>query len=161
MIKMKKKAQLQMTETVAVLIVFFILLMFGLLFYTRFQQSSLAEQRAEFAGERAITVSLTALLLPELRCSKGDNVAVRDCVDLYKLDIAQQTMQAEKDYYYDLFGFGRIYVDEYYPGQNHWVLYDNPYPEATTQVKTPLPVALYDPLKKIYRFGVLNVEVMS
>ena len=121
-IKMKKntKAQLQMTETVAVLIVFFILLMFGLLFYTRFQKSSLDEQRAEFASERSITISLTAMLLPELRCSKGDNVAIRDCIDMYKLDIAQQKMQQERDYYFDLFGFGRITVEEYYPEQKVW-----------------------------------------
>jgi cytoskeletal protein RodZ len=48
--KRQKKAQLQMTETVAVLVVFFILLMFGLLFYTRFQRSALDEQRASRAS---------------------------------------------------------------------------------------------------------------
>ena len=156
-----RKAQLQMTETVAVLIVFFILLMFGLLFYTRFQRSSLDEQRAEFASERAITISLTSMLLPELRCSKGDNVPVRDCVDLFKLDIAQKKMHEEKDYYFDLFGFARVSVEEYYPGKNKWLLYENVNPEATVHVKTPIPVALYDPIQRTYRFGVLNIEVMS
>lgn len=150
-----------MTETVAVLIVFFILLLFGLIFYTRFQRSAFDEQRAEFAGERAITISLTALLLPELRCSKGDNVAVRDCVDLYKLDIAQQKMQQERDYYFDLFGFARVSVEEHYPDKNAWVLYENVNPDATTSVKTPIPVAIFDPVKKDYRFGVLNIEVLS
>ena len=150
-----------MTETVAVLIVFFILLLFGLLFYTRFQRSALDEQRAEFASERTITISLTALLLPELRCSKGDNVAVRDCIDLYKLDIAKQKMQEERDYYFDLFGFARVSVQEYYPGNDKWVLYENVNPDATGTVRTPIPVALYDPVKKSYRFGVLNIEVMS
>lgn len=158
---MKKRAQLQMTETVAVLIVFFILLLFGLLFYTRFQRSALDEQRAEFAGERAITISLTSLLLPELKCSKGDNVPVRDCVDLFKIDVAQQKMQEERDYYFDLFGFARVSVEEYYPGKNKWMLYENVNPDATSSVKTPIPVALYDPVQRTYRFGVLTIEVMS
>jgi hypothetical protein len=159
--KRQKKAQLQMTETVAVLVVFFILLMFGLLFYTRFQRSALDEQRAEFASERAITVSLTAMLLPELRCSKGDNVPVRDCIDLYKLNIAQQKMHDEQDYYFDLFGYARVSVREYYPGTGNHILYENLHPDATVNVKTPIPVALYDPVQRSYRFGVLTIEAMS
>ena len=155
------KAQIQMTETIAILVIFFILVMFGFLFYAQFERSSIDEKKVVFAGEKAISVSLHALLLPELRCGKGDNVPIKDCIDLYKLVISKQKMVDEPDYYFDILGFANITVQQYYPTQKIWVLYDHPLENAPRRPRTSIPVALFDPVTKTYTYGVLTVAVYT
>ncbi len=158
---MVKKAQVRMTETIAVLFIFFVLVLFGLIFYANIQKSSLEERTSELAVKHARDVALNALFLPELSCSKGENIPIKDCIDLYKLEFAHQKMQAEKDYYYDVLGFAKIYVNEIYPGENEFVLYDNALEGATRSIRTPIPVSLFDPVKKTFEYGVLTVETYS
>lgn len=150
-----------MTEAIAVIFIFFVLVLFGLIFYAQIQRSTLAEKEAAFAGERAISASLHALFLPELRCSKGENIPVKDCVDLYKLEITQRTMADERDYYFDLFRFAKVSVKEIYPGEQEWVLYDMPKEGATRTARTPVPVSLFEPVQRTFHYGVLTIEVYS
>ena len=156
-----RKAQIQMTETIAILIIFFIIVLFGFMFYAQFQRSSYDEKKVVLAGEKAISISLHALLLPELRCSKGDNVAIKDCIDLYKLEISGQKMAGEYDYYFDIMGFANVSVQQYYPTQKIWVLYDHPLENAPRRPRTSIPIALFDPVTKTYTYGVLTVAVYT
>ena len=157
-----KKAQIKMTETIAVLFVFLVLIVFGMIFYFQFQRSSLEQREAEIAGERAISTALQAAFLPELRCSKGENIPVRDCIDLYKLNFSKAKMEDEIDYYFDIFGYANISVKKLYPGpEEEWVLYDNPKPDFRRKARTPIPVSIFEPVKREFYFGVLNVEVYS
>jgi len=156
-----KSAQIRMTETIAVIFVFFILVVFGFLVYSRFQRSAFQEEQARLAAEQSVSVALRALFLPELRCSRGENVPVRDCIDLYKLDAARTTMRAQQDYYFDLFGFAKLSVQELYPGRQQWVLYENLKDSAALTITTPIPVSLLEPVQKNFRFGVLTIETYS
>lgn len=161
MVLKHKKAQIQMMETISILIIFFIIVLFGFLFYAQFQRSSYDEKKIVSAGEKAISISLQALLLPELRCSKGDNVVIKDCVDTSKLDISKRKMADEHDYYFDILGFANISVEQYYPSEETIVLYDHSLANAPHRPRTSIPVALYDPITKTYRYGVLTVVVYT
>lgn len=150
-----------MTETIAILVIFFILVLFGFLLYAQFQRGSLDEKKVTLAGEKAVSISLQALLLPELRCSEGDNVPIKDCVDLYKLRISQQIMAGQYDYYFDILGFSSISVQQYYPSEETFVLYDHQLENAPRRPRVNIPVALFDPVKKTYTYGVLTVVVYT
>jgi hypothetical protein len=156
-----KKAQIRMTETIAVLFVFFIIVVFGLIFYSQIQRSSFEKQKIAAAQEMSVSVSLRALFLPELRCSKGENIQVRDCIDLFKLESAGDVMDVQKDYYFHMFNFAKISVQEIYPGNQNWVLYENVKEGATTTIRTPVPVSLFEPVQRNFRFGVLTIETYS
>ena len=158
---MKRKAQMRMMETIAVIFIFFILVLFGLIFFTQIQSSAFEERQAEAVAEQSISISLQAIFFPELQCSKGEGIPVRDCIDLFKLEAAQQKMQAEQDYYFDIFQFATITVQEIYPGSRTWVLYNQTKEDATRRIRTPVPVSLFEPVQNDFRYGVLTIEVQS
>lgn len=156
-----KSGQVRMIETIAVLFVFFILLVIGLVFYVQIQRDVFIDKRATINAEQSISVALRALFLPELRCSKGDNIPVKDCVDVYKLPIAQRVMTENSDYYFDLFRFATIRVEQIYPVQNSWLLYNETRNGTTQRISTPIPISLYDPLSRDFGYGVLTIETYT
>ena len=157
-----------MTETLAILFIFFVLIFFGLILYFQFQRSSVEKQRVEILSEQAIDISLVASFLPELICSKGEHIPTKDCIDLYKLKYFQEKIEDEEDYYFDYFAFSKIYVEQIHPEVNHDIplgednpIYDQEPAEWTRKNPTPINVVLYEPYKREFYFGVLNVEVYS
>lgn len=174
--KISIKGQLHTTETIAVLFIFFLLVLFGFVFYVQISKSLIEDKAAEIAGEKAVTLSLETLFLPELRCSKGENIPVKDCIDLYKLNISMNKINDSEDYYFDIFGYADIYVTENYPGDRTLcivtqenpkgcTLYSKPKPNFGKKIHTPLPIVIYNPLSQgqqpEFYFGVLTVDYYS
>jgi hypothetical protein len=184
---MNKKSQIRMTETIAVIFVFFVLVLFGLIFYAQISKGVAEDKYVEQLGDRAVSVALTAAFLPELRCGESTTSAARDCVDLYKLKHTKQLMGDQSDYYFDLFGNARITVVEL-PSSTHLpyfcemrgssnsqtglilardgcVLYDMPKEGATRIITTPIPISILNPLndnlQPEFYFGVLYVDVYT
>ena len=168
------KGQLHLTETIAVLFIFFILIMFSIIFYYKYQQVSLNEKSEQLLQSRAVDVTLKTLFLPELVCSRGEAEPEDNCLDLLKLQHANATLENHlADYYFNLFSYARIYVTEVYPTFNPkgscmeghcWLLYDHPKPEATTEEVTHFIVTLRDDTAGIqpeYRLGYVSVVVYS
>lgn len=169
-----KKGQLHLTETIAVLFIFFVLIMFGIIFYYQYQQVSLKEKSEQLLQSRAVDVTLKTLFLPELICSRGDAEPEDNCIDLMKLQHVNETFEKHlTDYYFNLFSYARIYVTEVYPtfnppGEclaNHcWVLYDKQKPDVTKEEVTHFIVTLRDDTAGVqpeYRFGYVSVVVYS
>ena len=161
-----KAGQVRMMESVVVIFIFFVLIVFGLVFYAQLQRSSFEERQTEFSGDRAVSLSLYAMFLPELRCTKGDNIVVKDCVDVLKLEVASVRMKEHQDYYFDTFGFSTIAVSEVYPEEHSWTLYDqkkevNGKATFARKARTPIPVALFNPIEGRYSFGVMTIDVYS
>lgn len=169
-----------MMETIAVLFIFFILLVFGLLFYFKFQDLGFEQRQEEVLGARAMDSTLQVLFLPELQCSRGDAEAEDNCIDLAKLRALEEIVPTYlNDYYFNLFSFATVTVQETYPGDETWVIYDRPKviddgqggEIANWQRKEPsyFVVALKDELaeeygaigKDKYSYGYLVVEVYS
>ncbi|MBI4210920.1 MAG: hypothetical protein HY544_05470 [Candidatus Diapherotrites archaeon] len=110
------KAQVKMFESISVLIVFFVLLAFGIIIYAYFQKDASKVKFEEQQQVRAMRVARIAISLPELQCSKRE--PSEHCLDTERIAAFRSyysTSDAVKNRYYDLLGDSRVYVVEVYP----------------------------------------------
>ena len=149
-----QKAQIKMFETIAVLVVFFIIIMFGLMFYTRIQKGSFEAELEEKTIQRAIDMSENIFLLPEIEC-----IHKKGCIDLLKLDAATEIINTNRIFYFSIFGNSRVLIQQIYPEQQQWNLYDFPKTEDRGKISTQFPIPVYDPKNDTYSFGVLYVDI--
>jgi len=145
-----KKAQLHITETIAVLFIFFILVAFGLIFYARYQQTAAQEKQEQLLASRAMDTTVKTLFLPELMCTKGEAEHEDNCVDLIKLNAAapppsltsssdsdepspepttpsvtESLFQEHSDYYFQLFSYSNVTFIQVYPKpEQQWQIYN-------------------------------------
>lgn len=163
--KHNRKAQIHMTETIAVIFIFFVLVGFGLIFYSRYHKVSLQEKAEELIAKRAIDTTTKALFLPELICSDAEAEPEGNCIDMMKLPYAIEAIEKNKiDYYFDVFGYSKITLHQIYPEtdpEKEWKIYDFQPSEFTSVEPTFFVVALKsnDNLGKSYGYGYLKVEV--
>ncbi len=155
-----------MLETVAVIIVFFVLLTFGFVFYAKMQEGAISDEARELRETKALKTAKTALALPELQCSKTQ--AIENCFDKLKIaafkDYAKGTAIGNR-YYYDMFRESTISIEQVYPEQTQEeknvevpIIYSRPKPGGTKQ-SIWLPVTILDPVKDTAGFGILVVDV--
>ena len=165
----KKNGQVRMTETIAILFIFFVLILFGIIFFYKYQQISIERQNEEMLASRAMDTTLKILYLPELICSKGDAEPEDNCFDMLKLNHVNKTFKDyQNQYYFDLFSYARISVQEVYPSNQSWMLYDKekPNPEDVGGKKegesTYFVVTIRDDIsfsEPNYKFGFIEVFV--
>lgn len=161
------KAQIQMSETIAVMFIFFVLILFGIVFYYKYSQIAYKEKQEEILGARAMEITLKTLFLPELICSRGVAELEDNCFDLIKLRQVNKTFKDNfGDYYFHLFPYTNISVQEIYPGNQTWTLYEKEKPAWEAKERTYFVVTLKDEIKGEerlgeYGLGVLTVEVYS
>ena len=148
-----------MGESVAILFIFFILLVFGFVFYMNIMGGSAKADLEENIQLRAIGVAQRASFLPELQCSK-ENVRDDNCIDLLKLNATAQLLKENNLYYYDVFEFSNIYVRRIFPEpEKIWQLYNNAPANYSYKLSTFIPVSLLSATSDKYDFGILVVEV--
>lgn len=149
-----------MMETAAVLAVFFLLVVFGFVFYSNAIKNDVGLKEEESIQLEAIKVVQRAFFLPELACSDGGRV-IDNCIDLMKLEASLDVINGNEIYYFDKFAFSRIVVNEIYPDEKEWVIYDKSLEEYSYKSSTNIPVSIFDPLENKNSFGVVNVVVFS
>jgi len=160
-----KRAQIHMMETIAVLLVFFIMVVIGFVFYVQIIKANIEIEREEARQLQAVEIAQRALFLPELQCSKGKDIIKSDCIDILMLeafiDSDMDIIGENQLYYHDRLGFSEIIVREVYPDASkpQWVLYDKHLDEFTDKITTHLPVSLKDPKENKYSFGLMQVSV--
>ena len=164
-IKMKtKKAQIKMFETIAVLLIFFILIAFGLIFYSKVQRDSIQGTGKEYFNLKAIQTAQLVSFLPELQCTSptSANIIGDDCFDVFKIialkDIIEDNSKLKDGYYFDLFGFSKITVEQIYPLGKKWVIYDKSSGKSSKS-SLQIPVLIYNASSRENYFGVLNIDV--
>ncbi len=153
-----KKAQTKMLETITVIIVFFILIAFGFVFYANMQKNALTNQIQEIKNAKALKTAKIALSLPELQCN-GKTY----CFDSTKIKAFSESVQARNNYF-DLFRYSTITINRIYPlsqnpAENIVVVYNNRNPTMASKQQMWIPVALYEPLYGKTNFAVLTVDV--
>lgn len=164
--KQSKKSQVKMFENIGVMIIFFFLLSFGIIFYNRYQTVSINHDIKDAAIKNAIQSSRRVFYLPEIQCSETQ---VENCVDLLKLngftDVLKDVLDAQDkkayDFYYNMLGKSTISFEQIYPITGTKVLYDNPISQGSKPkvIKTVIPISVFNPIYKIYSYGVLNVSI--
>lgn len=156
-IKMRPKAQVKMFETISILFIFLIMVVFGFIFYAGIQKTTFKREKEETISLNAIQVAQEISFFPEIQCSKENEF---DCIDILKLQSAQRIMN-DTDYYYPILGYSRITVKSIYPVSKNWTLYDKKPSENSVLETTSIqiPTSIFDPFTSVYYFGVINVEV--
>ena len=159
---MNRKAQIQILETIAVLAVFFVLVVLGFSLYSKFFGIGIEDEKIEGFDLNAIKISQKASFLPELQCSLGGNI-IDNCIDLLKLEAMPGIISREENklHYFDNFGFSRIMVKEIYPGFREFLVYSNSLDDYSYKAAINIPISLFDPIENKYSFAVMNVEVFS
>jgi len=156
-----RKSQIKIGENIAVLLVFFILVGIGLIFYWSFFRESAERESFEQFDIKTVEIQQKVFFLPELQCSEN-NIPRDGCVDKYKAQALSEFIEnnpGEKVFYYNIFGFSsiRVYDIDY---DYDVVVYNNSIENATTSM-TKLPVLLYNPNNSTYDFGVMEVQVFK
>ena len=110
---MRRKSQIQMGETIVVLFIFFMLIIIGFIFYTKIIKGKIELEKEETSQFKSIEIAQKVMFMPELQCSE-DSIIIDNCIDLLKLESAQELMTAKDNekYYYDLLEFSDIYVSQ-------------------------------------------------
>ena len=127
-----KQGQIHISETIAVLFIFFVLIVFGLIFYSNYQKVALKEKSEELLTARAMDTTLKALYLPELVCTRRESELQINCMDIMKLNSAKEVMLNDPDDYYEqIFGYASITIYRVYPlnedgTKKEWNIYNNP-----------------------------------
>jgi hypothetical protein len=156
-----RKSQLKMGENIAILFIFILLVVFGMVFFFRVQTAGMQIKQQENAQLAAVQIAQRVSFLPELRCS-SENVVVSNCYDALKMEFAYEVIKDNEAYYYDTFGFSTIWVEEVYPEEKQWLLYNNTGNKNETPSIFHIPISIYDPITSSlgsYNFGVLHVGV--
>lgn len=148
-----------MIETISILIVFFMLVVFGLIFYSKVMKGSYAVKMEEKAQLDAIKLAEKASSLPELQYSQ-ENIA-GEGIDIYKLRAASVEMMSPENriHYYDFLGFSTITIEEIYPEAKSYPLYDRYIDDFTDNITTNIPMTIYDPKTKTNAFAVMVVSM--
>lgn len=167
MIMNSKKAQVQMTETIAILFIFFILVGLGISFYAKYRVVALDDQREELLQARAVRTTLKALFLPEILCSRGSAEPEENCVDVLKAKNFQKVLgEYSNDYYFEMFSYANISLFGIYPLSEKIVIYENSKLDHENTEKTYFIVTLRDETAGVsgvpaYGYGYMVVEVYS
>jgi hypothetical protein len=165
---LRKKSQIKMMESIAVLLVFIILLAFIIIFYVKMSVASSGKGKEDKNKLRAIEISQLISYMPELQCSTK-NIIEDVCFDMAKIQafiFLNRTPEGQRimgSYYYDLFRYSKITIYTVYPVRNIiFTIYDNKPNTTDYGIKeTHLPITLYDPSERKSYFSMLNVSVYS
>lgn len=153
------KAQIQMGETIAILIIFMLFVGFGLMFYSKIAQSSFDSKKAENLQLQAVQIAQRAAFLPEIQCSEANTE--ENCIDILKLNKAAEIISNNKGHYYDAFRLAKITINETFPTINgiNKVLYSEVPSNILQKDSTFIPITLKDYQHKKAYFGIMTVEV--
>lgn len=155
-----KKSQVQIGETIAVLFVFFMLIVIGFIFYVRIIKGNIELEEEEHSQLRSVGIAQRTMFLPELQCSE-DNIITDNCVDILKLGSAQNLMRENELYYYDLLEFSEVSILQIYPIEAKWSIYSRKKENFNTRFETNVPISLYDPTTRKYGFGIMNIKTFN
>ena len=159
-IKLNNKAQIQMGESIAVLMIFLILLGLGGIFMVNVLSGSVEKNREENMQLKAIDISQKVSFMPELQCSE-ENIVIEPCIDLLKLNATRIVVNQSLNDYYPLFDYSTIEIKQIFPTADSWVLYNRTHPTKRNQKQIQLPTSLYNATGKKYNFGWMIIDVYS
>ncbi len=142
-----RRGQIKTFESIAVMIVFFFLLAFGMNFYYYVQESSMRKDFAQYEQMRAVQIAVQAQFLPELDCSYAGDITQK-CVDKRKAEAIKALSTSLNDRFKPVFGYADVNISIYDPAntENPWSdinIYSNPKTDSGYQLFT-LPIVVCD-----------------
>jgi len=163
-IKMNRKAQIKMGESIIILFIFFILVVFGLVFYASISKYTSGQAAVEAEEMNVENIQKEIRFLSEIQCTESGNTRF-DCYDIGKIIATQEAIQEHYDYYaQNVFLQTNISFVEVFPNNDEWILYELIFTEDNMMnVKGgsafQIPVTLFDPIEDTYNFGYVSIMV--
>ena len=165
-----RKAQVQMAESITAIVIVTLLIVFGVIFYNKMQEGSIAESKKAQQALSAVDLAQRLSSLPELACSSAA-AADTSCIDYHKALVFAQNINSSdgffRDYYFNLFGNARIELDKIYPSSGSAVdftsllLYENNASAMQSAQPTFIPFSVMNSLDHETYLGVLVVTSYS
>lgn len=151
---------MQILESIFVLIIFFFLVVFGLIFYAGFSQSESKADYEEKMKLLALESGQRVQYLPEFQCTKDGKYVEADCIDLYKLNAFTKLRDNYMQAYSKYFPNTLVQVNLVYPEnmQNKWTVYNYTSNTSGGGLRYHIPVSLYNVTAEEYYFGYIMVE---
>ncbi|MFH1133841.1 MAG: hypothetical protein V1735_05075 [Nanoarchaeota archaeon] len=159
-----KRSQIKMTENIAIIFVFSLLLMAGLVFYVRVKEGMMKDKQAAANDLESIEVAQRIAYLSEIRCTR-DNVEVPNCIDALKAGIvAKHSARFPEDYFLT---FGRtkvilriVYPPPIAPDTGNLTIFDFACTDCKQHKRAFIPVSIYNPTAPTgYGFGYLDITL--
>ena len=157
---MSRKAQLELMQTVFVLIFLFLSLfiMFVVIVFKEKTNANLQTEQLIVLTQYKKSQIIDYLL--ELRCSL-ENVVLKDCYDKHAINSFPNTISMNSEYYTSLFGHAKITINEFNGDWQTTEIFSN-VPENKQDTKTFYnPVLIHDSIEKKKYFGVIEIEIYN
>ena len=150
------RGQLKVFETIAVLMVFLMLVGVGMSVYFAIQRAEIQDDIQRLQDLRVIQTVKRATFLPELDCVVA-GAQTELCFDAIKLDELSGVLATPSaaTAYLPVFGYSTLNVTQVYPSRRSWVVYDRQRSGDVRRFQSP--VLVYDPVRFSYGFGVVEV----
>lgn len=163
---MRKKAQIKLGESIGIMVIFFFLLVFGFSFYASYQKKAVIDQKAHLTDMKSIEVTQQTMFIPEIQCTVKNVISSDNCFDILKMKALSNLIVTDskvEEYYYDLFGFSEITIEQIYPAGEPIVFYSKPLPDEETEAitTTRMAVTLYNAIEGRYNFGIITIQMYA
>jgi len=164
---MIKKAQIQLGESIFVVMIIILIIVFGLVFSSQAEKDVVTQRSEKFTNLNSIMLGKYASSLAELRCSSLE-VQELSCFDIQKIEAFIELQEKQSDfvaeYYFTKLGDANISLDLIYPVNKTFEIYYNGLgkdnlgkPIKAEENRIIIPVSAYDDVTQQYSFGVLQI----
>lgn len=162
--RLAKRSQIKMGESIAVMVIFFFLLVFGFSFYAAYQKRAVISQKAELTDYKSIELTQQTMFIPEIQCTVKNIVSSDNCFDILKIKALRDLIMSDESaesYYYDLFGFSEIRITQIYPKGDPIILYSKVLADDKFSVmtRTRMAATLYDASTGRFNFGIVEISM--
>lgn len=163
-----KKAQVQNMETIAVVLVIIMLIIFGVVYATNQRKKSLGNEIERLEGIDAMRVTTNTLSMDFVRCSQLE-ANLETCVDYHKIKALEQETKKEKnyEYFYRLFGDTEIKLIIHKNITNtdleneNITIYEMQDKENKTKILIRTPVTVKEIVNDTNYFAIMEVSVFK
>ena len=169
----KRKAQVQLGESIFIVIFIILIIVFGIIFFSGAEKDSMTKQAAKYDDLSTVALAQFASSLSELACSKHE-VEELSCYDLSKVEAFASLLNnvsltsITREYYFTQLGNAKLEIDIVYSANGahqgeHILLYFNDiYPGTEDHLPVNgqpilMPISLFDPVSENTLFGVMTI----
>lgn len=166
------KGQVELSETIIVLFIAVIIIVFGMIFYFQYYIKHIGNVGEKFTEERYNVLLASVSSMPELKCSFLGNE--EQCIDVLKV----LGFKEISNDYFNVLGYSNITIEQLYPEVNsnnectairyqeaiypnncgYWRVYSKRPGIVKETIRIDTPISLYFPDLKEYRIGRLAIE---
>lgn len=156
-----KKAQIQMTETIMVLLIFLVLMFAGFYIYYKYTAKDIQQSSIDIKEKQSRVFLRVFASMPEFSHTSSE-------LDTLKLIAFKQAYKQNKNHYERLFGRKKIIIQQIYPESdekecsfsktsypncNTYTIYDSPLPNSEKSSILSFPTSLYFPITNTNTIG--------